>query len=197
MNQIVIQKLAKLADELDALGQHKAADLIDAAIKKIAEPTATKLPGQLIGKPYQENGKWYHKYLKPKDQSLGIIEILPPETTDGEIVAGSVAPPEPETDQTWIQKRLNDKFNAWWQKSTGQTAPGNPTPVNQADDGTLASYGITVEKLDELIHILEVMRMELDPKFNSPEPELEEPITEDPWYTETAWNALEKDQDLR
>lgn len=56
-------------------------------------------------------------------------------------------------------------------------------------------YNSNLEMLDEAISILSALRREMDPNF---EPELgdEEPAPNDPYLTESAWNALEKDYDL-
>jgi hypothetical protein len=155
----IIKKLAEMADNLDARGRHEAADLIDDAIRKLST--------QMVGDPYEDpdTGKWYQKEYS--SDGLRAVEVAGPQ---GGLPKEEVAQ---KREPTWVQKKVNEGYKNWWQQATGQTAPGDPTPINNADD-SISSYGMTTEKLDELISILQTIRMEMDENFG-PEDEIEEP----------------------
>jgi hypothetical protein len=177
MSQIVIQRLAKMADDLDAKGDHKAADLVDVAIEKLAQvhlaktaDTLSDLKVEWAAKGYFPHGGPFRKpdgetYQKFRHSSGEIEEVMLPRASTQEPSSYRAKPVERTPTKMTPEPQPQAQPSSWGPFQRLVDAIGG----NQADDGTLAGYGITTEKLDELIRILETMRMELDTGFGPEE----------------------------
>jgi hypothetical protein len=199
----VLHALTILANDLDASGDFKAADLIDDAIRKISRYPGAVPVSELsedrwviLGEPTRETGGQMWQSWRKGSETMRVpvgvdpnqnLEVAQQErATHLEPMIPAVEAPKREIDWSgaknyWGQaKKLFQGFNA------------ADDQMNDALDPE--SSGLTLEKLDELINILQVLRMEMDPDFG-PEEDME-PTPEDPYLTESAWSYMRKSEGL-